>query len=80
MLSPQRSSPLVHAQVVQTSRDQHREIREPIFGIAQDIFDDARAFDSGDSMFNPHAHARDALVGLFLSVRQLTLTRLFFGW
>ncbi len=71
---------MVHAQVVQTRCDHHREVREPIFGIAQDIFDDARALDSGDGMFNTHAYARDALVGLSLSVRQLTLTRLFFGW
>ena len=67
---------MVHAQVVQTTRDHHREVREPIFGIAKDIFD-ARAFDSRDGMFNMHAHPGDPLVVLLPSVRQLTLRGFF---
>jgi len=53
---------------VQAARDHHRQIGEPIFCIAEHIFDHPRAFHSGDSMFHPHANMRDAMIGLFLGV------------
>ncbi len=65
---------------MQPAGDHHRQIGEPILGIAQDSFNRPRAFDTGDGMFNAHAYVRNALIVLFLRIGQLTLARLFFGW
>jgi hypothetical protein len=76
----QRARTLLHAQIVQTARHDHRGIREIIFGITQNIFDYTGTFDSRNRVFDADPHARDMLVLLFLGGRQFAVARLFFGW
>jgi hypothetical protein len=54
---------------MQATGIQHEEIRDPVAGVAQDIFGAATAFDATQRMFNAHAHPGEGRVALFLSGR-----------
>jgi len=43
-------------QVVQTAGNFHCAIRDAIFGITQNVLDDATAFHAGNCMFHTHAN------------------------
>lgn len=45
------------APIVQRTGDSHHQIRPSIFGIAQDVFDNATPLDAGQGVFNPNAGA-----------------------
>jgi hypothetical protein len=47
---------MLNAQVVQTTGENHRLVRETFCGVAENIFDHARPLDPGDGMFNAHPH------------------------
>jgi hypothetical protein len=51
-----------------------------LLGVAKDVFNDTRAFDPSNGMLNSYAHSRNTLIVLLLSVGQLALAWLFFGW
>jgi hypothetical protein len=45
------------APIVQRTSDSHHQIGQSIFGVAQDVFDNATALDAGQGMFDPYARA-----------------------
>jgi hypothetical protein len=52
---------------VQAASDQHDQIRELIFGVPQDIFDDPTALDTGQGVFDFDANLGKLAIGfLFL--------------
>jgi hypothetical protein len=65
---------------MQATREHHHQVREILFGIAEHIFDNARALDPRQGMFNSDADLRDAPIVAFLGGAQLAFARLFFGW
>ena len=70
---------MAHSKIVQSASEHHRQVRKIIFGISQNIFHDARAFDPRNGMFNLDANLGHLAIARFLSDRQFLLARLFFG-
>jgi len=57
---------VINAQIMQAAGIEHEQIRDPVTGVAQDIFGAATAFDTTQRMFNAHSHASEGLVALLL--------------
>src|SRR6266568_3246625 len=65
------------APIVQSTGNFHDAIRKSDFGVAQDIFDNARTFNARECMFNSDACARQELITKQLRLHQVTSSRLF---
>jgi hypothetical protein len=71
---------VLNTQIVQTTSQNHRLVREAFLGIAEDIFHHAGTLDARDGMFNPDAHLRYPPISFFLGGGQFSFAWLFFGW
>ena len=68
-----------NAEIVQPARNLHHAIRDAFFGEAQDIFDNAAAFDPGDRMLDDNTRTREDRVDELLTDAQLFAFGLFLG-
>ena len=68
-----------NAEIVQAARNLHHAIRDAFFGEAQDIFDNAAAFDSGDRVLNNDTRTGEDRVDELLTDAQLFAFGLFLG-
>ena len=68
-----------NAEIVQAARNLHHSIRDTFFGAAQDIFDNAAAFDPGDRMLNDDTRTGEDGVDELLTDAQLFAFGLFLG-
>jgi hypothetical protein len=68
-----------HAEIVQPARNLHHAIRDAFFGEAQDIFDNAAAFDPGDRVLDDNTRTREDRVDELLTDAQLFAFGLFLG-
>ena len=68
-----------NAEVVQAARNLHHSIRDAFFGEAQDIFDNATAFDPGDRVLDDDPRTGEDRVDELLTDAQLFTFGLFFG-
>ena len=68
-----------HAEIVQAARNLHHAIRDACFGEAQDIFDNAAAFDPGDRVLDDNTRTREDRVDELLTDAQLFAFGLFLG-
>lgn len=64
---------------MQTARNLHHSIRDAFFGEAQDIFDNATAFDPGECVLDDDTHTGDDRVDELLTDAQLFAFGLFLG-
>ena len=65
--------------MVQAARNLHHAIRDAFFGEAQDIFDNATAFDSGDRVLDDDTRTGEDRVEELLTDAQLFAFGLFLG-
>ena len=72
--------PLTDAEVMQATGDHHQQVGGAIFGQAQNLFDDATAFDAGDDVFDYDAHTGDHGVEELVSLAEWLAAWLFWGW
>ena len=68
-----------NAEIVQAARNLHHSIRDAFFGEAQDIFDNAAAFDPGDRVLDYDTRTGEDRVDELLPDAQLFAFGLFFG-
>jgi hypothetical protein len=68
-----------NAEIVQAACHLHHSIRDAFFGEAQDIFDNAAAFDPGDRVFDDDTRPGEDRVDELLPNVQLFAFRLFGG-
>ena len=68
-----------NAEIVQAARNLHHAIRDAFFGEAQDIFDNAAAFDPGDRVLDYDTRTGEDRVDELLTDAQLFAFGLFFG-
>ena len=66
---------MVNTKVMQTTSDDHDQIRKPIFRIAQHILHTARTLDTCNGMFDS-----DTNLGYFAVVRLVFLGQFFLAW
>ena len=68
-----------NAEIVQPARNLHHAIRDAFFGEAQDLFDNAAAFDPGDRVLDDNTRTREDRVDELLTDAQLFALGLFLG-
>ena len=68
-----------HTEIVQAARNLHHAIRDTFLGEAQDIFDNAAAFDSGDDVLDDDPRTGKDRVDELLTDAQLFAFGLFLG-
>ena len=68
-----------NAEIVQAACNLHHAIRDAFFGEAQDIFDNATAFDPGDRVLDDDPRTGEDRVEELLTDAQLFPFRLFLG-
>ena len=68
-----------NAEIVQAARNLHHAIRDAFCGEAQDIFDNAAAFDSGDRVLNDDTRTGEDRVDALLTDAQLVAFGFFLG-
>ena len=68
-----------NAEIVQPARTLHDAIRDAFFGEAQDLFDNAAAFDPGDRVLDDNTRTREDRVDELLTDAQLFAFGLFWG-
>ena len=71
--------PARDAEIVQAARNLHHSIRDAFFGEAQDIFDNAAAFDPGDRVLDDDTRTGEDRVDELLPNAQLFAFGLFWG-
>jgi hypothetical protein len=52
------------SEVVQATGDFHHYIVKPVFGVAENVFDNTATFDTGNHMLNDDPHFGDLTVAL----------------
>lgn len=57
---------MIDSQVVQTTSDDHDQVREVVFRVSQDIFYDPRTLDARNRMFDTDPNFRDLAIALFV--------------
>jgi hypothetical protein len=60
---------MTHAQIMQTARQFHGEIRKGGLGIAQGVFHNPCPLGTADTMFHAHPNARQVPIVAFLARR-----------
>ena len=68
-----------NAKMVQAARNLHHAIRDAFFGEAQDIFDNAAAFDPGDRVLDDDTRPGEDRVDELLTAAQFFALGLFLG-
>ena len=68
-----------NAEIVQAARHLPHAIRDAFFGEAQDLFDNAAAFDPGDRVLDDNTRTREDRVDELLTDAQLFALGLFWG-
>ena len=68
-----------HAEIVQAAGNLHHAIRDAFCGEAQDIFDNAAAFDPGDRVLDDDTRTGEDRVDALLPDAQLFAFGLFWG-
>jgi len=68
-----------NAEIVQAACNLHHAIRDAFFGEAQDIFDNATAFDPGDRVLDDDPRTGEDRVDELLTDAQLFIFGLFLG-
>ena len=64
---------------MQAASNLHDQVRNAFLGEAQNIFDDATAFDTGDNVFDLDARGRENPIEGFVIAAQRLAFRFFFG-
>lgn len=64
-------------EVMQAASNLHDQVRNAFLGEAQNIFDDATAFDAGDNMFDLNARRRENPIEEFVTDAQRLALRFF---
>lgn len=64
---------------MQAASNLHDQVRNAFLGEAQNIFDDATAFDAGDNMFDLDTRRRENTIEEFVTDTQRLAFRFFFG-
>lgn len=64
---------------MQAASNLHHQIRNTIFGEAQNIFDNPTAFNTRDDVFDYHARGRENVIEHFVADTQFFAFRFFFG-
>ncbi len=70
---------MLNSIIVQSTSNDHDQIRKVIFCVSQNILHDSTAFDPRNGMFNLDADLRYLAIAPFLFGSQFFLARLFFG-
>ena len=65
--------------IVQAARNLHDQIRNALFGQAQDIFDNPTPFDPGNHVFHDHARTGEEVIEELIPHAQCLAFRLFLG-
>ena len=71
---------MANAQIVQSTGDNHYQVREALFGVTKGILDDPATLDTREGMFDFHTDARQFAIVSFLTGCQFLFAGLFFGW
>ena len=66
-------------EVMQAASNLHDQVRNAFLGEAQNIFDEATAFDAGDNVLDLNARRRENPIEEFITDAQRLAFRFFFG-
>ena len=70
---------MVNSKIMQTTSDDHDQIRKTIFRVTQHILYASRSLDARNGMFDPNTHLGYFVIARLFLLGQLFLARLFFG-
>jgi hypothetical protein len=71
--------PATDTQIVQATGNLHHDVRDPLGGQPQDIFDNPTPFDASNDVFDDHTHARKDAIEKLLTDTQVAALGLFLG-